>query len=150
MSGRIIGLDPGERRIGIAIADPTGTIASPDHYIDTKTHEPVEAIARLCKELDVTTIVVGLPLALDGREGPSATAARAFGGSVAEATGIAVDYHDERFTSVTAEQALISGGVRRKKRKEKRDQIAAAVMLQGYLDSQKYHDGPGHDESISG
>jgi putative Holliday junction resolvase len=150
LSGRIIGLDPGERRIGVAVADPTGTIASPDRYIDRKTHEPIEAIVQLCSDLDVEAIVIGLPLALNGREGPSATAARAFGGSVAEATGIPVEYHDERFTSVTAEQALIGGGVRRKKRKEKRDQIAAAVMLQGYLDSRKYDDAPRYDEPISG
>jgi len=112
--------------------------------------DPGEAIAELCRELGVTTIVVGLPVALDGREGPSAMAARAFGEVVAEATGITVEYHDERFTSVTAEEALISGGMRRKKRKEKRDQVAAAVMLQGYLDARRYDDRPGNDEPAAG
>ena len=138
MTGRIIGLDPGERRVGIAVADPTGTIASPERYIDTATEEPEAAIADLCRELGVATIVIGLPVALDGREGPSAQAARTLGAKVEQATGITVEYHDERFTSVTAEHALISGGVRRKKRKEKRDQVAAAVMLQGYLDARRY------------
>ena len=146
MSGRIIGLDPGERRIGVAIGDPTGTIASPDSFIDTRTQEPGAAIADLCKEYEVGAIVIGLPVALDGREGPSARAAREFGDMVAQATGITVVYHDERYTSVTAEQALISGGMTRKKRKEKRDQIAAAVMLQGYLDARRHDDEPGNDE----
>lgn len=146
MSGRVIGLDPGERRIGVAIADPTGTIASPDRYIDAATQEPDVAIAALCEELGVDTIVIGLPIALDGSEGPSAQAARAFGEIVAEATGATIVYHDERFTSATAERALISGGMRRKKRKEKRDQVAAAVMLQGYLDARRYDDRPGNSE----
>ncbi|MEN8240267.1 MAG: Holliday junction resolvase RuvX [Actinomycetota bacterium] len=150
MSGRIIGLDPGERRIGVAIADPTGTIASPDRFIDRKTDDPVDAIAALCRELGVTTIVIGLPVALDGREGPSAKAARVFGEMLARETGITVEYHDERFTSATAEQALISGGMQRKKRKEKRDQVAAAVMLQGYLDARRYDDRPGNDEPSHG
>jgi len=141
---RILGLDPGERRIGVAIADPTGTIASPDRYIDRRSVDPGLEIAKLCEELDVGMIVIGLPIALNGREGPSAIAAREFGDMVHQATGITVEYHDERFTSVTADQALISGGVRRKKRKEKRDQVAAAVMLQGYLDRRRYDDGPGN------
>ncbi len=147
MSGRIIGLDPGERRIGVALADPTATIASPERYIDRRTDDPSETIAGLCRELGVTQIVVGLPVALDGREGPAAIAARAFGDMVAEATGIAVDYHDERFTSVTADNALISGGVRRRKRKEKRDQVAAAVMLQSYLDARRYDDGSRNNDT---
>lgn len=150
MSGRIIGLDPGERRIGVAIADPTATIASPDRFIDRKIQEPVAAIAALCQELDVATIVIGLPVALDGREGPSAHAARRFGALVTQATGITVEYHDERFTSVTAEQALISGGMRRKQRKQKRDQVAAAVMLQSYLDSRRNDDGSHRDEPAGG
>ena len=150
MTGRIIGLDPGERRIGVAIADPTGTIASPDRYIDRRSADPAVEIAELCRELDVDMIVVGLPIALDGSEGPSAVAAREFGEMVAQATEVAVEYHDERFTSVTADQALISGGVRRKKRKEKRDQVAAAVMLQGYLDRRRYDDGRGNNDPADG
>jgi putative Holliday junction resolvase len=149
LSGRIIGLDPGERRIGVAIADPTGTIASPDRYIDRQSVDAGVVITELCRDLEVAVIVVGLPIALDGREGPSAIAAREFGDMVHQVTGITVEYHDERFTSVTADQALISGGVRRKKRKEKRDQVAAAVMLQGYLDRRRYDDGPGNNNTAT-
>ena len=142
MSGRIIGLDPGERRIGVAVADPTGTIASPSRYVDRKGEDVGETIAKLCTDLDVRIIVIGLPLALDGTEGPSAIAARSFGDEIAANTGVKVEFYDERFTSLTADQALITGGVRRKKRKEKRDQVAAAVMLQGYLDRRRYDAGP--------
>jgi len=144
VTGRTIGLDPGERRIGVAVADPTGTIASPNRYIDRAKVDAVIAVTDLCAELDVSTIVVGLPLALDGREGASARAARAFGESVRSATSVEVVFQDERYTSKTAESALISGGVRREKRKETRDQVAAAVMLQGYLDRRRHDAGSGH------
>jgi putative Holliday junction resolvase len=137
VTGRIVGLDPGERRIGVAVSDPTGTIASPYRYIDTKTESVGDVLREICSERQAVLIVVGLPISLDGSEGPSAEKARAFGVSVADTTGLDVVFHDERFTSHTAESALIAGGVKRKKRKEKRDQIAAAVMLQSYLDRRK-------------
>ncbi len=141
MNGRIIGLDPGERRVGVAVADPTGTIASPNGYIDRLRVDVLRAIEDLCDDLSVSLIVVGMPVGLDGREGTSALAARTFGRDVGEATRIEVVYQDERFTSVTADRALISGGVRRRDRKEKRDQVAAAVMLQGYLDRRRHDAG---------
>ena len=110
--------------------------------MDRKGEDVGETIAKLCTDLDVRIIVIGLPLALDGTEGPSAIAARSFGDEIAANTGVKVEFYDERFTSLTADQALITGGVRRKKRKEKRDQVAAAVMLQGYLDRRRYDAGP--------
>jgi len=147
---RILGLDPGERRIGVAVADPTGTIASPDRYIDRTEVDAASAIKDLCSELDVSLIVIGLPLTLAGREGPSAQAARELGKSLEEVTGVDVVFQDERFTSKTAEEALISGGVRRRKRKETRDQVAAAVMLQNYLDRRRNDAGSGYEgESLS-
>ncbi len=145
MKERILGLDPGERRIGVAVADPTGTIASPDRYIDRTKLDVGSAIADLCHEFDVSLVVIGLPLNLDGREGSSAHSARELGELVEEATGIEVVFQDERFTSKTAEDALISGGMRRKKRRETRDQVAAAVMLQNYLDRRRNDAGPGYD-----
>ncbi len=135
---RIIGLDPGQRRVGVAVADPTGTIASPDRFIDRTKENVVDAVAKLCDELGVSLIVVGLPVGLDGREGAAAAAARSFGAEVVAALDVPVVFHDERFTTVTADQALIEGGVRRRKRKDKRDQVAAAVMLQAYLDSRRH------------
>lgn len=138
MIGRALGLDPGERRIGVAVSDPTRTIASPVRFIDTKTEDVGKALSDICAEYEVTVAVVGLPLSLDGSEGPSAKAARDFARLVSEATGVKVEFQDERFTSRTAEAALIEGGVRRRSRKEKRDQVAAAVMLQSYLDRRSY------------
>ena len=131
---RILGLDPGERRVGVALSDPTGTIASPHSVIDRRSVELAEAVRTLCTEHDVERIVVGLPTGLSGVEGPSAEAARAVGAAVAEATGLLVEYQDERFTTVTAEAALLEGGVRRAKRRDVRDKVAAAVILQTYLD----------------
>lgn len=141
MTGRIIGLDPGERRIGVAVSDPTGTIASPVRYIDTKTDDVDQILVELCETTGAGTIVVGLPISLDGSEGPSAHRTREFADHVREVTGLNVVLQDERFTSHTAEAALISGGVKRRARKEKRDQVAAAVMLQSYLDRR------GHDRT---
>ena len=131
---RILGLDPGERRVGVALSDPTGTIASPHSVIDRRSVELTEAVRSLCEEHDVEQIVVGLPTGLSGVEGPSAKAARTVGTSVADATGLPVEYQDERFTTVTAEAALLEGGVRRAKRRDVRDKVAAAVILQTYLD----------------
>ncbi len=131
---RILGLDPGERRVGVALSDPTGTIASPHSVIDRRSVELTEAVRSLCEEHDVDQIVVGLPTGLSGVEGPSAKAARTVGTSVADATGLPVEYQDERFTTVTAEAALLEGGVRRAKRRDVRDKVAAAVILQTYLD----------------
>jgi len=142
---RIIGIDPGERRVGVAVADPTGTIASPDRFIDRTKENVVDAIARMCADLDVSLVVVGLPIGLDGREGAAADAARRLGADITDGVDVDVVFHDERFTTVTADQALISGGVRRRERKDKRDQVAAAVMLQAFLDSRRFDAGPRHD-----
>lgn len=138
MMDRFLGLDPGERRIGVAISDATGTIASPLEFVDRKAKNHEGRISDLCSEWEITEIVVGLPLSLDGSEGPAAAKSRDFGTFVAELTGLPVSYHDERFTTVTAEQALLEGGVKRRSRTNMRDQVAAAVMLQGFLDRRKY------------
>ena len=91
----------------------------------------------LVDEYGVELVVVGLPVHLSGEEGTAAEAARAFADSVAAATGLPVELQDERFTTVTAEEALLEGGVRRRERREIRDKVAAAVMLQGYLDGSR-------------
>ncbi|MEZ5176023.1 MAG: Holliday junction resolvase RuvX [Acidimicrobiia bacterium] len=137
---RIIGLDPGERRVGVAVSDPSGTIASPERYIDTVTEDMDQELLDLCASKDATLIVVGLPISLDGTEGVAATKARAFGERVHAVTGIEVVFSDERFSTHTAERALIEGGVRRSKRRTRRDQVAAAVMLQAFLDRSNQRD----------
>ena len=138
---RVLGLDHGERRIGVAVSDTTGTIATPHSVIDRRAGDVSEALRSVIEEYDVELIVVGLPLHLSGDEGASAQAARAFADTVAAATGLPVALQDERFTTVTAEEALIEGGVRREERRNVRDKVAAAVMLQGYLDSMRSDDG---------
>lgn len=134
---RILGLDPGERRVGVALSDPTGTIASPHAVIDRRSEKLADAVRALCDEYGVERIVVGLPTSLSGFEGPSAKAARQVGASVADATGLPVDFQDERFTTATAEAALLEGGVRRSRRRDVRDKVAAAVVLQAYLDREE-------------
>jgi putative Holliday junction resolvase len=141
VTGRILGLDPGERRIGIAISDATGTIATPVEFIDVTTRNHEQRIKELCIEWEIMEVVVGLPISLDGTEGPAAARSRDFGAMVEELTGLPVNYHDERFTTVTAEQALLEGGVKRRSRASRRDQVAAAVMLQGFLDKRGYRHG---------
>jgi len=132
--GRILGLDPGGRRIGVALSDPLGIIAQPHSVIDRNQVEPVTAIRNLSVDNDVSLIVVGLPISLSGQEGRAAEAARAFAGEVADAVECEVELMDERFTTVTAERALIEAGVSRADRRSARDKVAAAVMLQSYLD----------------
>jgi putative Holliday junction resolvase len=138
VTGRILGLDPGERRIGVAISDATGTIATPMEFIDRKVQGYELRLRDLCSEWEITEIVIGLPVSLDGTEGPAAERAREFGGNVKVLIDAPVLFQDERFTSVTAEQALIEGGVRRRSRTTKRDQVAAAVMLQSFLDKRRH------------
>ncbi len=145
MSGRILGLDPGERRIGVAVSDASGTIASPVGYIDRLTTDHEQKLVDLCSEWEITEVVVGLAVSLDGSEGQAAAKSRDFGESVEELTGLLVSFHDERFTTVTAEHALLEGGVKRRSRTKKRDQVAAAVMLQGFLDRRRYELGNERD-----
>lgn len=138
MSGRILGLDPGQKRIGVAVSDTSCTIASPVEYVDRGDADYGRRLKDICDEWQISEIVVGLALSLDGSEGHAAAQSRELGGVVGALTGLPVSYQDERFTTVTADQALLEGGVRRQKRKHVRDQVAAAVMLQGHLDARRY------------
>lgn len=136
-AGRVVGLDPGERRIGVALSDPLGIIAQPHSVLDRKTDDVIGRLRALVKEHGVLRVVVGLPVSLSGDEGRSAEAAREFGRAVEQELGVDVTYHDERFTSVQAEAALLEGNVRREDRRNVRDKVAAAIMLQGFLDNQR-------------
>ena len=127
-------LDHGSRRIGVAVSDPLGLTAQPYDTFEATDPEVLNRIAQTADDLGVTEIVVGLPVSLDGSEGPAAVAARVFADEVRAATRLPVTLHDERFSSVTAERVLLEGDVRRAKRKDVRDRVAAAVFLQSYLD----------------
>lgn len=137
MSGRILGLDIGERRIGVAVSDALGTIASPVGMIRRESDVPRELRA-LIAQYDAVRIVAGLPVGLSGREGPQAALVREFTDALAGEIDLPVDYWDERLSTTVAERSLIEGGTRRNKRKHKIDAVAAAVILQGYLDNQRW------------
>ena len=145
MTGRILGLDPGERRTGVAVSDPTGTIASPHGFV-VADEDQIQSVVGLMREFGATRVVIGLPFALDGSEGPSARRSRSLGSALVDA-GVEVEYWDERFTTKTAEAALIESGMRRKNRKSRRDQVAAAIMLQGFLDAQRHRNDDDGDDA---
>jgi putative Holliday junction resolvase len=138
-ASRALGVDLGSRRIGLALSDPTRTVASPSSVLERsgdRDHDHA-AIVAAAREADATTIVVGLPLSLSGRSGPAAKAARVeidAIGRLAEAHGISVVAHDERLTTVSAERSLNEARVKRADRKQVVDKVAAAIMLQSWLD----------------
>jgi putative Holliday junction resolvase len=132
--GRVLALDPGTRRVGVAVSDPTGMIAQPHAVLDAADPGLMARLARLAGDLGVERVVVGLPVSLNGGEGPAAAAARAFAADVAAATGLPVDLADERFTTVSAERVLVEAGLSGRRRRARRDGVAAAVLLQAYLD----------------
>ena len=134
--GRVLGVDFGTRRIGLAISDAEGAIAFPAGTLVRRgLRRDLEALAALVSQREVRRIVVGLPLHMNGRRGPEAEAAAAFAERLAEATGLPVDLLDERWTSVQAERALREGGRRGKKQREAVDSVAATLLLQTYLET---------------
>lgn len=126
-------MDPGERRVGVALSDPGGIIAQPWTVIDRASRDVVAEVQKIARENDVDTIVVGLPISLSGREGPSAASARKLAEELGSATGLAVALHDERYSTVAAERVMREGGAPPKKRRHRRDQVAAAIILSEYL-----------------
>jgi putative Holliday junction resolvase len=137
MTGRLLGVDYGDVRVGLAVSDPDRILASP---LATYTRRDAESDAayfrQAVKAEEIVGIIVGLPLHTDGREGLKAKEAREFGGWLGTVTGLPVDFADERFTTVFAESALWNAGLTHKKRKERRDRVAAQLLLQTYLDAQ--------------
>lgn len=130
-------MDYGARRIGVAVSDPTRTIASPLATLTRKAGKrpPWAELQRLVGEQEATLLVVGLPLDLRGEEGPWAAEVRAFGEQLARRTGLDVEWVDERLTSVMAERAVRGMGLKRSDREDKArvDAAAAALILQAYL-----------------
>jgi putative Holliday junction resolvase len=138
-----MGLDPGEKRIGVALSDPSGLIAQSLTVIQrTGLNRDLHVIADLAKDHEVERIVVGLPRRLDGSLGPAAKQAEQFARQVERLVCLPVVLWDERLTTVAAQKAMIEAGVRREKRREKIDAVAAAILLQGYLDFSNREAGP--------
>ena len=133
---RILALDVGDRRIGVALSDPTGIIASPLTTLRREAErKDQEAIARLIEEHGAELVVVGLPLTLAGERGPQAERVVRFGDRLADALGVRVVYWDERHSTVDAERIVRSRARRRQAVRGAVDDVAAAVILQSYLDS---------------
>jgi putative Holliday junction resolvase len=134
--GRILGLDFGLRRVGAAISDPGRSIASPlEVYERRDPTQDARHYRELIREHEIDRIAVGLPVHTTGREGELAALARQWGSWLASVTALPVVYIDERYTSVEAENLMISSGLRRQKRKALRDKLAAQILLQAYLDA---------------
>jgi len=135
---RVLGVDWGERRIGIAVSDETQTIASP-HAVEKCRSEDdrIRAVVRHVRGLGVSRVVLGLPLSLSGDDGPTSRAVRRFGERLVAEIDVPLVLWDERLTTGSAQRALIEAGLRRSRRKELIDKVAASMMLQSYLDSQK-------------
>ena len=137
---RVLGIDFGERRIGLALSDPSATIAQPLPTLTRRAGKrpPLAAIVEIIKQQEVARAVVGLPLNLAGEETEWTASVRAFAGKLQERAGVTVDFIDERLTSVQAERAVRSSGLKRSQReqKERVDAAAAVLLLQTYLDRQ--------------
>lgn len=133
---RTLAVDPGTKRVGIAVSDPTGTIAQALMTLDAAPHESLASrLADIASQQGAGRIVVGLPRRMDGSYGPEAKAARELAGAIRKASGLPVELVDERLTTVAAERSLLEGGVRRAKRRESIDRVAATMLLQSHLDS---------------
>jgi putative Holliday junction resolvase len=133
---RLLAVDYGTVRIGLAVSDPDRKIALPfATYARRKREDDTRYFRNVVEEEAIGQIIVGLPVHLDGREGRKAMEARAFGRWLALATGLPVVFWDERFTTVEAEDHLRSAGLTNKRRKVRRDRVAAQILLQSFLDA---------------
>ena len=137
-AGRTLALDYGDRRIGIALSDELGLVARPLMTL-TRTSWPDDLVKlrALVEQHDVRRIVIGMPLDMDGRRGGRARLTDTFVEKVRAATRLPVIPWDERLTTVQAERILISGNVRRARRRTVIDQVAAVILLQSWLDAQR-------------
>jgi putative Holliday junction resolvase len=134
---RALGIDLGDARVGLAVSDPTGAIAQPLEWIErTGGRKDYARIAARVRDLGVSVVVVGLPRLMSGEEGEQARKSREFAEQLRRRLGsVPVEMWDERLTTAEAERTMISGGATRRRRKEAVDPMAAALILQGFLDA---------------
>lgn len=133
---RILALDLGRRRVGVAVSDPNGTIAHPLLQFEFKgRRDLVATVRRLAAEQEAGRVVVGMPVLVDGRKGEQARWTGEVVSALAEALDVPVATWDERFTTQEAEAAMREAGLQARKRKTRRDKVAAALILQSYLDA---------------
>jgi putative holliday junction resolvase len=143
---RYLGVDYGTKRIGLAVSDGLGLTARPLRVVLRKDLEV--ALGEIARETPIDGVVVGLPTALAGYEGDSAAGARELGEEIGGLLGVPVSYVDERFTSRIAESALLESGMKRRERKETVDKVAAAIILQTFLDGQGSAGNPGRRAGV--
>ena len=134
---RILGLDVGERRIGVAISDPDQRLAVPLRVIDRKGEDGLAAIADLARREEVGTVVVGLPVTMEGAVGAQAESVEHYAAALRAHTNAEVVLYDERLSSVEADRQLRAAGLNSRAAKERRDAVAASIVLQAYLDSRR-------------
>jgi putative Holliday junction resolvase len=135
---RVLAIDLGSKRIGVALSDAEGTIASPLTTVERRGDaRDVAALRVLIESHEVGEVVVGLPLHMSGRRGPEAEQAKRFARALAEATGLPVVTLDERWTTVEAERALRASGRKGKKRRAVIDAVAAAILLRSHLERRR-------------
>jgi putative Holliday junction resolvase len=133
---RLLAIDHGKVRLGLAVSDPDRHIASPlANYTRRDTEQDGRYLQKIIADEDIGQLVIGLPVHLSGREGEQATAARQFGQWLAKLTGVPCVFFDERFSTFEAESSLWEAGLTHKKRKARRDQVAAQVFLQAYIEA---------------
>ncbi len=138
MTGRVLAVDYGTRRVGLAVSDPTGVALEPLQPLSRRGDEQAaRQVAEVAQRAGARTIVVGLPLRTDGTEGPEAAAARAFARKIARYTQAAVRLWDERFTTRQADRLLAGAHLRRERRRAVRDAVAAVLLLQSYLEAER-------------
>lgn len=139
MNGRILALDVGRRRIGMAISDPLGMTAQGLPTLErTQIRADISHLARMVRENEVERILVGLPLHLSGSEGRQAEYVREFASRLERETGLRVVFWDERFTTVEANRVLRESGIGLEKRTRAVDKLSAVILLESYLDALEY------------
>lgn len=137
---RRLGIDPGQRRVGLALSDDEGELASPFKTLQRESDAGLlAALTSAIHAHEVGEVVLGLPLRMDGREGPEAKRARKLAAAISAASGVPVVLWDERLTTVSAERELRGVGMRGARKKALLDQAAATLLLQSYLDAQRGH-----------
>lgn len=135
---RILAIDYGDARIGLALSDESETLASPiGTYNSQSMRKDIDYISAVAREKNAGLIVIGLPINMDGSYGVRAEKTQAFGNVLQRVSGIKVEYKDERLTTVSAERTLIECNMRREKRKQVIDTLSAQIILQSYLDARK-------------
>ena len=134
---RYLGIDPGKKRVGLAISDPGGQFASPLEVVAPRSlAELLGSLEAVCSREEIEALVVGLPLRMDGTKGPAALEAERLAEALAERTGLPVEMWDERLSSVSAERSLLSADLSRARRRARIDKVAAQIILQAFLDAQ--------------